>query len=217
MNASHAPFVQSASLALLCAIALGAAGLARLTGCERAPAPVAADADAARAGCTCEIRSWVVAGRGRHMFAKIDCPKGHDQLDTVVEFTTAAMRRDFVPPADITKSPPRVAKMNRGVRVRPALAQPDNRLEATYQITPEQARELERDRVFRAPYVLIGRNSNSALRRALADIGLALPQRVLEGGGMLGEFPGVDLDPGDEVAPDKWADVGLPRGPERAP
>lgn len=205
----------SLALAVCGGLALGAFTLARLPGCGRAPTPAQAGAPAA--DCACEVRSWVVAGRGRHMFARIDCPTEHDELDTVVEFTTAAMRRDFVAPPDLATNPPRLARMNRGVRVRPAFAEPDNRLEATYRVTADQARRLERDRVFDAPYVLVGRNSNSALRSALEDIGLTLPRRVLDGGGLLGEFPGVDLSPGPEIPPRRWAEVGLPRGPEPTP
>lgn len=102
----------------------------------------------------------------------------------------------------------------RGGYIRPPeiAGPPDNRLEAMYDLTLEQVRCLWRDRVFEAVYVLIGANSNAAMRRVTSECGVALPARVLGGGGLLGEFPGVDADVGAEIAPADWGRFGVVPG-----
>lgn len=174
-----------------------------------APAPEPAPPEAR---CDAELHSWVVAGRGRHMALLIDCPPGLNALDGAVEFTTAAQRLDYDPAADLSPAP-RVARMSRGERLRSPFTRndpwPDERLEARWSLTPEQAACLQRDRLFSARYILLGTNSNSGMAGALLDCDLALPERVAAGAGLLGEFPGVDLDPGDEIPLERWESFGV--------
>ena len=156
------------------AIALGVMLL--VGGCGRAPESAALP-DGAAAGkvCDCELSSWVVAGRGRHLYLTIDCPEGFDELDGVVEFTSEALRRNYTELRDASGAlvAPRVARMTRGVRLRPVVGDPKERVEARWAITVAQARGLEADRVWVTPYVLIGANSNSAMASALRSAGLA--------------------------------------------
>lgn len=166
-----------------------------------------------------EIRSWVVAGRGRHMYARITAPEGREELSTIVEYTGAFMRGGYVPPRDAALRD-RIVMVERGERVYPFLDIPmDNRLEAVYWVTLDQARELQRDRAFDRRYFLLGPNSSSGLRAALEAAGIPLPSamRVTGMGGPLGEFPGIAQSPGSELTPESWRAHGLLRGPEPAP
>lgn len=175
-------------------------------GASRAGARVGADD---RPSIRAELRSWVVAGRGRHLYLDVKPGSGRFQrLAGRVEFTSAAQRTDYTPPADVRLAG-RVAKMSWGFTLRPLLGEPDNRLEAVYWLTPVQAEQLQRDRVFSATYALVGTNSNSGIARAMRDAGLTLPRRVSEGGGLLGEFPGVDLEPGPEIPAEQWGRYGI--------
>ncbi len=179
-----------------CALSVLASGLALLpVGCDGSP-PVTEIEDSetpvALTTCECELRSWVVAGRGRHLFISIECPDPYQELSTIVEFTSEALRPGFVEPVDPIEDPPRVATMTRGVRLMPLAGEPDDRFEASYEITPEQAMCLQRVRYFEEPYILIGTNSNSGMRTACAECEITLPERVLESYGVLGEFPGVN-------------------------
>lgn len=158
--------------------------------------------------CACELRSWIVAGQARHLFLKIDCPPELAELSTVVEFTSAALRADFAPPASGAIDPAPIAMMTRGNRLRPALGPPDNRLEAAWTIDAKQAACLQRDRVFERAYFLLGPNSNSGMRAACEACGLELPPHVVGGEGLLSEFPGVGMDPGEERAAADWAARG---------
>lgn len=168
--------------------------------------------------CAAELRSWVVASSGRHLYLQIDCPDPYDWLDGRVEYTTAAMRRDYRAPQDISQAA-RVARMMPGILAPPAFAgPPDNRLEAIHSLTIQQAICLQRDRMFSAPYALLGTNSSSGLRKSLQDCGCEVPEHVAAQGGVLGEFPGIDQDPGPEVPPKLWPSFGIPSGPiERTP
>jgi hypothetical protein len=40
--------------------------------------------------------------------------------------------------------------------------------------------------------------------------GLGAPAAVLGGAGVFGEFPGVDLDPGEEIPRAEWPAFGIP-------
>lgn len=157
-----------------------------------------------------ELRSWIVAGRGRHMYLQIEAPAEFPELRPRIEFTSAFLRADYEPAAD-QAGRPRVGRMTPGRALGPPpfAPIPDNRLEATYTLTLAQARALQRDRLFAEPYVLLGANSSSGLRRALEEVGLALPDRVLRGGGFLGEFPGIDIAPGAEIGVEEWPRFGL--------
>lgn len=192
---------------------------------------------------TVELRSWVVMGRGRHLFAQVILPGAvfpgavvedgerlpderasehgsqsrgtrnvawpHD-LPLIVEYWSTALRDDYAAPADEGKAE-RIARMQLGHRVKPQLVTPpDNRLEATYQVTLRQAKELARDRVFANRYFLLGPNSSSGLRAAMEQAGLRLPPKVTLSAGPLGEFPGIDLSPGREAPRARWAEFGLP-------
>jgi hypothetical protein len=208
----------SAHLATLLPVALLPA-LALLAGVR--PAAHATDMGGAAADeprCDCELRSWVVAGRGRHLLLDIDCPDGFDDLDGVVEFSTAAHRDDYDWMRDQSGAP-RIARMTRGLRLLPFLVPagdeaPAERVEARWTVTPDTAACLQRDRLFERQYILLGPNSNSAMAAVLAACALDAPAQVLGGAGLLGEFPGVDMDPGDEIDGARWAEFGLLFTPE---
>lgn len=192
-------------IAALCAWVAARAGLA--TGVRPPPREPTV--------CRAELRSWVVLGRGRHLYLEIACPGSERELNGRIEFTTVMMRTDYRYTRDATGRP-RVGRMRGGRIGPPSIAgPPDNRLEAVYQLTMDQARCLQRDRVFEAEYVLVGANSNAAMRRVMTDCGLALPERVRAGGGLMGEFPGIDFDVGAEIAPAEWAAHGVVRDDER--
>lgn len=164
-----------------------------------------------------ELRSWVVAGHGRHLYAQIVAPPGYEELDTVVEYTGAFARRGYSPPA-ARDDRDRIVKVARGDRVWSLLPiPPDHRLEALYWVPLDVAAELQRDRAFAARYFLLGPNSTSGLRAAFEGAGLWLPAHVASSGGPLGEFPGVEFLPGDELARDQWPRFGLLAGPEPIP
>jgi len=148
------------------------------------------------------------------MVIDIDCPGAFDDLDGVVEFTTAAYRDDYHPALDQAEAP-RIARMTRGVRLQPFVTPgdagfPGERVEASWAITPETARCLQRDRLFTNRYALLGPNSNSAMAAVLGLCGLDAPDAVLDGAGVFGEFPGVDLEPGKEIPRAEWAAFGIP-------
>lgn len=171
---------------------------------QAAPQPAALE-------CECELRSWVVAGRGRHLLLEIDCPEPLGELDGVVEFTSAALRSDYDASLDRSGAP-RIARMTRGERLEPMLTragQPAERSEARWTIDPATAACLQRDRLFAAQYLLLGPNSNSAMASMLTACGLALPDAVAAGAGILGEFPGIDLDPGEAIPADRWRHFGV--------
>ena len=205
---------QAALLASI-AMCIGALALAAGYGCSR---QAAADTPAPTT-CNAELRSWVVAGWGRHMYLQIDCPCEFDAFDGRVEYTSAAMRADYVPPPDAGRAA-RVMRMQPGTHLQPMLAPGEEiqaRLEAIFTISLDQARCLQRDRMFSSQYALLGTNSSSGLRRAMEDCGCPLPGHVATAGGALGEFPGVNFDPGEEVPGDVWNLHGFPAGPTQIP
>jgi hypothetical protein len=145
--------------------------------------------------CAVELRSWVVAGWGRHLYLQCECPPPHEHLSGRIEYTRASLRVDAAPTWPQRFDP--IARMSPGVWLRPVLGSPRDRLEARYSVAPAQASELQRDRVFSRAYRLLGPNSNSAIRAVMEQVGLTLPMRVVSSGGVLGSYPGVHLDPGD--------------------
>lgn len=202
-----------ALLALAGAFLTIAAGMTRCSARASDPLqPPRSVSEAPEVEIRAELRSWVVAGRGRHMYLQIFAPEPYEELSGRVEYTTVALRSDYEPWSD-TSGAPRVGRMSRGRILCPLPFGPaaDNRLEATYTLTVEQARILQRDRIFDQPYVLVGTNSSSGLRRVMEEAGLRLPEHVLRGGGVFGEFPGVQLSPGEELPPERWASHGLRR------
>ncbi len=211
---------RAVSLAAVCAaLALGGAA-AVWAPIPSAPAGSAAAAPVSEATLRVELRSWIVAGRGRHLYARIIPPEGAPEhiaaLADVVEYWSTAQRMQYLASGDPDRDG-RIAKMPRGVRVRPMLAEPDDRLEAVYEVTASQAMELQRDRMFESRYFLLGPNSTSGLRAAFEAAGLTLPQHVIDGRGILGEFPGVDLSAGAAIPVDQWMRYGLNDGPEPFP
>lgn len=156
-----------------------------------------------------ELRSWIVAGRGRHMYLLIEPPPGVPGRPRRIEFTTLLMRDDYRFSRDASGAP-RVGMMRGGIVAPPAFAgPPDNRLEAVYELTRRQVECLLRDRVFETPYVLLTTNSNAAMRRACEECGVTLPPRVRDGKGLLGEFPGIEYDVGAELPTDQRPSFGL--------
>ena len=166
--------------------------------------------------CRAELRSFVVAGKGRHLYLLIDCPPEYDEFDGRVEYTTAAMRRDYTAPDDRSGAA-RVAKMTAGRPLLPIIENARDRFEAEYEITLEQAICLQQDRVFMARYALLGENSSSGLRRTLELCDCDMPSRILAGGGILGEFPGIDKDPGRLLDRELWPAFGVEGEPEILP
>jgi hypothetical protein len=192
---------RAAMLALALSIAISPACTRVETPEPQKPAPVE---------CDVELRSWVVAGRGRHLYLSCDCPDGFEHLEDRIEFTSIALRSDF-DGALATDGLHRIARMTRGAHLGPVLGPPDDRLEATWRLDTETLACLQRDRAFTLEYRLLGPNSNSGIRAVAEACGLALPPHVLSGGGMLGQFPGIELSPGEEVPEDLWESVGIPR------
>ena len=193
------------AFSLLLFLALGAApGCAPPASVSQTDPP---DAETPAVTCSCELRSWVVAGRGRHLLLDIDCPEPFERLSGVVEFASTDFRKDF----DWTLDPlgmPRVARMTPGERIRPAFGEVGERVEARWDLSPETAACLQRDRVFTFAYFLIGPNSNSAMRATCEECGVTLPDAVLTSGGPLGVFPGVERSPGAEIPRDEWPAIG---------
>jgi len=187
-----------------------AAGLASCEWSEDSEASAAETETAAPEPVLCriEVRSFIVMGRGRHLYLLIDCPEGYDEFDGRVEYTSAAYRSDYSAPTDRSGAA-RVAKMSAGRPLFPIIENAQDRLEGEFEVTLEQALCLQRDRVFRERYALLGTNSSSGLRRAMEKCDCELPDRVVGGGGMLGDFPGIDKDPGPVIDRELWPSFGI--------
>lgn len=170
------------------------------------------------ARCKCQLRSWIVAAQGRHLFLQIDCPKPYNHLNGRVEFTEARLRSDYRLPSDPARRN-RLAKLDRPgiLRPPPFITDPKERLESFFTISPEEAICLQRDRLFYAQYELLGPNSNSALRAAANECGCGIPAAVTESAGLFGDFPGIERQPGPEVPPEHYPLYGLPEGPQPVP
>ncbi|MGP1310625.1 MAG: hypothetical protein ACTS27_10550 [Phycisphaerales bacterium] len=197
----------AAQIAVLLFALLGAGFVLALAPAPTEPAPLA----------LVEVRSWVVLGRGRHMYARITAPPGHERLSTVVEYTGAFMRSGYVRPEAFIDQD-RIVKARRGERVLPMLDVPmDQRLEAVYWLPLETIEELQRDRAFAARYFLTGPNSSSGLRAAFESSGIPLPSAMFGLGGVLGEFPGIEYLPGAEIEARDWPRIGFADGPEASP
>jgi hypothetical protein len=182
-------------------------------GCERAT-DASSDQQAAEPEapkpiiCRAELRSFIVMGKGRHLYLLIDCPEGYDEYDGRVEYTTAAMRVDYIAPNDRSGAA-RVAKMSAGRPLLPIIENADDRFEAEFEITLEQAICLLQDRVFSERYALLGTNSSSGLRFTIEDCGCELPSRMLSSGGVFGDFPGINADPGRVIDRSLWPAFGI--------
>lgn len=197
--------------------------------------------------CTVELRSWIVLGRGRHLYLDCDCPEPFTHLNRRIEYTKITLRTDH--DSDVTSyldqvydhqnphnkgasGPPKndqsgeknpsgarrnpasnIARMTPGRRLYPIIADENDRLETTYILPVETVESLQHDRIFSLDYALFGPNSNSGVRKVMEEEGLRLPPRILAAEGALGEFPGISMDPGDDVPPDRWPDLGVPDGP----
>jgi hypothetical protein len=174
---------------------------------SRAPAPGPREVEPVR--LVAELRSWVVVMRARHLYLEILPREGYEHLAGRVEFTAAVLRSDYSPSED-GGGAPRLVRMLGGPLGPPPFGPPaDHRLEAVYLLSPEQAACLQRDRVFRCAYALLGANSNAALRCVMEACGLPFPAHIASSGGPLGEFPGVEFDAGEEMDPAEWARHGI--------
>ena len=190
---------------LLMMILIALPVLGALSACAGPVAPPAAE-------CDLELRSWVVFGRARHLYALLECPPEHPHAGGPIEFTSELKRTDLRRPL---RHKARLARMTPGYRLRPALSWtrddfPHDQLEGRYTITAEQAQRLARDGYFPEPYRLLSSNSNAAMRWVMEDIGLTLPEHVLGSGGTLGRYPGVNTAVG-ELTP--WPDAGVSEEP----
>lgn len=156
-----------------------------------------------------ELRSWIVAGHARHLFLDLSSPREPSVIGRI-EYSTVMHRADYRYTLDST-GVPRIGRVQGGVLSPPPgiAPPPDNRVEASYDITLEEARALQRDRVFAKPYVLLGANSNAALRRVMERCGMVLPAHVVNSSGVFGEFPGIDADPGEELPQSRWEGFGV--------
>lgn len=159
-----------------------------------------------------ELHSWIVLGWGRHLYVQIDAPPPYEDLSGRVEFTSIALRDDYDPSRD-TSGRPRLGRMTIGRHLKPMIAEANDRLESVLTLTLSQARCLARDRIFASPYVLVTTNSNASMRRVLESCGCSVPMRLARSGGLLGEFPGIDVDPGPELPAREWARFGLTNAP----
>jgi hypothetical protein len=159
-----------------------------------------------------------VAGNGRHLYLQVVCPAPFEHYSGRVEFTESRLRSDYRLPVDPAVRN-QVAKLNRPhvLRPPPFVTDMKDRLEAEFELTPDQARCLHRDRLFTARYELLGANSNAAMRRVAGECGCPLPAGMERLGGLFGEFPGIGADPGDEVPPERWGAHGLASGPQALP
>lgn len=204
---------------LVCVITAPLAALLCLAGSacdaqsESAPAEQASAPEPEPILCRAELRSFIVAGKGRHLYLLIDCPPGFDDFDGRVEYTTAAMRRDYTAPEDRSGAA-RVAKMTAGRPLMPIIENAQDRFEAEFEITLEQAICLQQDRVFGARYALLGTNSSSGLRRTLELCDCEMPSRIVGSGGFFGEYPGIDEDPGPVLDRERWPVYGIEGEPE---
>jgi len=178
--------------------------------CDRS-VPAQAPTAAAPVKCDVQLRSWVVAGRARHLYLSCDCPEGYEYLEDRIEFTTIALRWDFAE-SSLEDGIHRIARMTRGTHLGPMLGDPNDRLEAEWSLDVDIVECLQRDTVFSSEYRLLGPNSNSGIRGIAERCGLTLPDHVLSTGGMLGEFPGIELEPGAEVPPSAWRAAGINPG-----
>lgn len=198
------PIVSFALLALLA----GLAGLLAVAG----PRP-------ACVLCRVELRSWVVSRPhpGRHLYLMIECPPGYEHLNGRVEYTSAALRWDFRPVGDPAFGP-RVARMSRGAILEPFFGDVNaTRLEGLYIVTLEQAKCLQRDRMFSRQYDLLGPNSTSGLLAVLKDCGCPVPEHIARSTGWLSEFPGAEMPPGSELDATLWSTYGVATGPTPTP
>ncbi|MEM9083299.1 MAG: hypothetical protein AAGB34_06860 [Planctomycetota bacterium] len=167
--------------------------------------------------CTAELRSWVVAGRGRHLYLDLDCPEPITELSGRVEYTESRLRRGYVPPSDPQKVN-RLVRLDRASILRPPIERlAQDRLEQRFELSAKQALFLQRDRLFLVRYQLLGPNSNSAMRSVLEAAGIQLNPKMIASGGPLGSFPGIQLPAGEEVPPSRWAEFGFLEGPITIP
>ncbi len=162
-----------------------------------------------------ELRSWVVFGRGRHLYALVHWP-GEAEAE-VVEYWSTARWPGYAAPGE--ERGERIAKMPRGMVVRPTLVEQiaSDRHEAEWEIALSRAEVLASERMFEERYLLLGPNSTSGLRAAFRAAGLEFPARIIHGAGMWGEFPGVDLAPGREIERARWGMFGVSPAVGRVP
>ena len=211
-------------LPALIALPILAAIIFPLVATRARPAPTPAS-PADTTSCDLQLRSWIVAAQGRHLYLECDCPPPFDNLSGRVEFTSASLRSDYDPAAAAALIAadhawtPRIARMSRDAHLGPPpfITDPHDRLEQTYRVPASAVAILQEDRLFTLPYFLLGPNSNSAIRAVMEAAGIPLPQRVLASGGMLGDFPGIAQSPGPILPPDQWPAAALPGGPTPIP
>ncbi|TVQ77403.1 MAG: hypothetical protein EA380_07395, partial [Phycisphaeraceae bacterium] len=152
----------------------------------------------------------------------------YEHLNTRIEYTKITLRTDHRQPAtsyraliDDAENPQNthraeagnIARMTPGRRLWPIIQNERDRLEATYRIPLTTAKSLQRDRVFTVEYALLGPNSNSGIRKVMQEHDLRLPPRILAAEGAFAEYPGITMDPGDDLDPADWHAVGLTKGP----
>jgi len=184
-----------------------------MVSCERAEEPETLAAEAEQLApepvlCRVEVRSFIVAGRGRHLYLLIECPEGYDEYNGRVEYTSATFRADYSAPDDRSGAA-RVAKMSAGRPLYPIIDNADDRFETEFEVPLDQAICLQQDRVFMARYALLGTNSSSGLRRAMELCDCELPDRITNAGGFFGDFPGINQDPGRVIDRELWPSFGI--------
>ncbi len=226
-----------------------------LTACDRqqpsitAQPPQHENIQSIASGVECEVqlRSWVVLGRGRHLYLDCLCPEPYDHLNTRIEYTKITLRTDHdssttsylddlqeaqtppntgasdssentLNPAEKPQNTPsaiagNIARMTPGRRLYPVIANERDRLEMTYKLPLATVEFLQRDRIFTNDYALLGPNSNSGIRKVMLEADLHIPARILAAEGALAEYPGISMDPGDDLPHHLWGDLGILSGP----
>lgn len=151
---------------------------------HREPTPVVVATSGESCLVDAELRSWIVAGWGRHI--RLDVEPGCGQGGFSVEYTDGERflgRPSIV--SFVTETPE--------ARIRDGRAElADTRLEARYRLGPQARECVRRGREYPNRYRLFGPNSSSGLRATLSACQLPLPPHVPGQGGALESFPGVD-------------------------
>jgi predicted small secreted protein len=137
-----------------------------------------------------ELKSWIVAGWGRHL--RLDLEGGCGTPAQSLEFTNT---QDYGLGPGITS----VLSVDPGTRISNRHRFPGERSEGRYRFDRRTVACVTAPRNYEGPYRLFGPNSSSGLHAAMAECGIPLPSHVPGSGGALESFPGVDHDPGPQL------------------
>lgn len=148
-----------------------------------------------------ELHSWRVFGNGRHL--RLDSLGGCGTRPFSVEYLDA---NAILPQEGVIG----LGNTDASRRILPPGGEPGpERIEAEYQLTVEAATCISMVRIYEHPYELLGPNSSSALRAAMTECGIPLPEHIPGRGGMLSSYPGVDHDAGPLILKTPPETLGL--------